>query len=81
MTLPDSSPPIGAGVGGNVGTLNTVDRMTVYTKDKERVRFPLTPLMRTPVQYDGLYHKWTYWGRLGVVEPVYSETIGYFDGI
>lgn len=72
---------IGAGVGGTLGTLGTVDRMVVYTKDKQRVRYPMTMLQRTPVQYDSIYHKTTYFCRLGVVEVVYPETLGYFDGI
>jgi hypothetical protein len=71
---------IGAGVGGTIGT-PSVDRMVVYTKQEDYVRWPMTPLVRTPVQYDGIYHKCTYYGRLGVVEVVYPETIGYFDGI
>ncbi len=72
---------IGAGVGGTIGTLATVDRMVVYTKEKVRVRYPMTMLQRTPLQYDGLYQKATYFCRLGVLEVVYPETIGYFDGI
>lgn len=72
---------IGGGVGGTVGTANGHDRMVVYTKDKERVRFPMTLLQRTPVQYESIYHKTTYFCRLGVVEVVYPETIGYFDGL
>lgn len=71
---------IGAGVGGNIGVVG-VDRMVVYHQDKDRVRFPMTLLARTPVQYDGLYHKTTYYCRLGAVELVYPQTIGYFDGI
>lgn len=71
---------IGAGAGGTLGTVG-VDRMVIYTKDQDRVRFPMTMLQRTPVQYDGLYHKTTYFCRLGQVEVVYAVTIGYFDGI
>lgn len=71
----------GAGVGGTIGTLGTVDRMIAYTKEKERVRYPMTLLQRTPIQYDSIYHKSTYYGRLGVVEIVYPETIAYRDGI
>jgi len=71
---------IGSGVGGTVGTVGN-DRMVVYTKDKDRVRFPMTLLQRTPVQFDSIYHKTTYFGRLGVVEVVYPETVGYFDGL
>ena len=72
---------IGAGVGGTIGTPDTVDRMVVYTKEKNRVRYPMTLLQRTPLQYDSIYHKTTYFCRLGVVELVYPETMGYFDGI
>lgn len=72
---------IGSGVGGTVGTVGTVDRMAVYTKDKKRVRYPMTILQRTPIQYDSIYHKATYFCRLGAVEAVYPETMGYFDGL
>lgn len=71
---------IGAGTGGTIGTIG-VDRMVIYTKDPVRVRFPMTLLQRTPVQYDSIYHKSTYFGRLGVVEVVYPETLYYLDGI
>jgi hypothetical protein len=71
---------IGSGVGGTVGTPG-IDRMAVYTKEKNRVRFPMTTLQRTPIQYDSIYHKTTYFCRLGAVEAVYPETLGYFDGI
>jgi hypothetical protein len=72
---------IGSGAGGTVGTTGTVDRMLIYTNEKRRVRFPMTMLQRTPIQYDGIYQKCTYFGRLGVVEWVYPETAGYFDGL
>jgi len=72
---------IGAAVGGTIGQLGTGDRMVIYTKDQDRVRFPMTLLQRTPVQYDSLYHKTTYFCRLGQVEMVYAVTVGYFDGI
>ena len=73
---------IGAGIGGTIGTtaLGT-DAMIVYTKDPDRVRFPMTSLSRTPVQFDGIYQKSVYFGRLGVVEVVYPETIGVYSGI
>ncbi len=72
----------GASAGGAIGTGGAgFDRMVVYTKDKDRVRFPMTMIQRTPIQYDGMYHKCTYFGRLGVVEVVYPETVGYFDQI
>lgn len=72
---------IGAGVGGTLGTTGTVDRMVVYSKDKQFVRYPLTGLQRTPVQWDSLYQKTVYYNRLGVLEAVYPETLAYIDGI
>lgn len=72
---------VGAGVGGTLGTLGTVDRMMVYSKEYEHVRFPMTMMQRTPIQYDGLYHKSTYFCRLGQVELVYGQTQFYLDGV
>lgn len=72
---------IGAGSGGTLGTTGTVDRMIAYTKDKQYIRYPKTMLQRTPVQYASIYHMTTYYCRLGVVEVVYPETIGYRDGL
>ena len=40
----------------------------------------MTMLQRTPVQYDGLFHKLYYWGRMGACEFVYPETVAYSDG-
>jgi hypothetical protein len=71
----------GAGAGGTIGSLGTVDRMVTYTNDKERVRYPMTMLQQTPVQYDGLWHKRTSYCKLGVLEIVYPETVDYQDGI
>ena len=72
---------IGAGVGGVIGQTGTVDRMTVYTKDPNLVRFPMTLLQRTPIQYESIYHKTTYFCKLGVLEVVYPAAMGYFDMI
>lgn len=72
---------VGAGVGGTIGTPGAFDRMVAYTKKKDFVRYPMTMLQRTPIQYDSLYHKTTYYCRLGVVEVVYPETFAYRDGI
>jgi hypothetical protein len=72
---------IGAGVGGTLTTLGTVDRMVVYSKEKDYVRYPITALARTPVQYDAIYQKASYYNRLGVLEIVYPETFLYADGI
>lgn len=72
---------LGAGNGGTIGTTGTVDRMVAYTKNKTLVRFPMTGLGRTPVTYDGMWHKTVYFMKLGAVELVYPETMGYFDGL
>lgn len=64
----------GAGAGGT-------NRMLAYTNEKERVRFPMVPLQRTPIEYRGLAQLTTYFGRLGQVETPYPETLGYADGI
>ena len=72
---------VGAGVGGTIGTAGTVDRMVCYTQDNEYVRYPMTLLQRTPVQYDSIFHKSTYYCRLGQVEMVYPETVAYRDGL
>jgi hypothetical protein len=70
----------GAGAGGTLGTVGN-DRMVVYTKAKNYCRYPMTQLQRTPIQYDSIYHKTTYYCRLGVTEIVYPETFAYRDGI
>ena len=72
---------LGAGAGGTIGTAGTVDRALVYIKDYQRIRYPMTLLQRTPIQYDSIYHKTTYFCRLGRVEVVYPEVIGYYDGL
>ena len=72
---------IGAGAGGVIGQLGTVDRMCVYTKNPDLVRYLMTLLQKTPVQYESIYHKTTYFCKLGVLEVVYPETMGYFDMI
>ncbi|WP_427183536.1 DUF2184 domain-containing protein [Bordetella bronchialis] len=62
------------------GTSNA-DRMVAYTQEQQRVRFPLVPLQRTPLEYRSIFQMTTYFGRLGAVEFVYPETLGYRDGI
>lgn len=71
---------IGAGVGGTIGTVG-IDRMMVYSKDPQRVRYPMTMLQRTPIQYDSIYNKTTYYAKLGVLEIVYPECIALRDGL
>jgi hypothetical protein len=72
---------IGAGSGGTIGTLGTVDRMIAYTKDKNRVRYPMTLLQRTPIQFSSIYHMTTYFARLGALEVVYGVCMSYRDGL
>lgn len=70
------------GRGEAAGSPSTAtDRMVCYTQDKIRVRFPLVPLQRTPLEYRSIYHLTTYFGKLGVLEIVYPETLRYADGI
>jgi len=70
------------GRGTAAGSPSTAtDRMVVYTQDKQRVRYPLVPMQRTPLEYRSIYHLTTYFGRLGVLEIVYPETLYYADGI
>ncbi len=64
----------GAGVGGT-------DRALVYTKSPDRVRFPMTQLDRTPLEYRSLWQMVTYYGLIGQLEIIYPETVGYMDGI
>lgn len=57
------------------------DRMMTYTQSENRVRFPMVPLQRTPIEYRDLRQLTTYFGRLGAVEWVYPETAYYADGL
>lgn len=54
-------------------------RMVAYTQDEKFIRFPLVPLLNTPLEYRGLYQLTTYYGRLGQVETPYGNTIAYMD--
>lgn len=76
----------GAGVGGTLLSPNTTNRGVVYSRfegpwQEAYVRFPTVMLQRTPLQFDGLWHKFYFWGRMGAPEFVYPETIQYFDGM
>lgn len=64
----------GRGTGGT-------NRMVVYSQAQDRVRFPLVPLQRTPLEYRNLHQLTTYFGRLGATEFVYPETVAYADGL
>jgi hypothetical protein len=81
LTIVDMKWLIGCGVGGTLGQTGTVNRAICYTKDYKYVRFPKTQIQRTPVQYEGLYHKTIYYCRIGAVEFPYPENVNYFDGL
>ncbi len=72
---------IGAGTGGTLGQLGTVDRMVAYNKDRKYVQFPMTELQRTPLEYRSLFQITTYWSRLGQIEFRYGVTLAYRDGL
>ena len=72
---------VGAGAGGTLTVANGHDRMIAYTKEKKFVRYPMTMLQRTPVQFDSIFHKFTYYCRLGGVELVYPETMSARDAL
>ncbi len=57
------------------------NRMLCYTQDIIRVRYPLVPIQRTPLEYRSIYHLTTYFAKLGVLEIVYPETLYGADGI
>lgn len=57
------------------------DRIVAYSRDRDRVRYPLVPLQRTPLEYRSMFQIVTYYGRLGCVEFVYPETLAYLDGV
>ena len=71
----------GRGVGGTPETLGTTDRMVAYSKRKERIRFPLVPLQRLPIQFRSLWQVVPYYSKLGVVECPYPEAIAMRDGL
>ena len=74
MDIQPSKWAVGRGVSG-------ADRMMAYTQSESRVRMPLVPLNRTPLEYRDLRQLTTYFGRIGAVEWVYPETAYYADGL
>ncbi len=71
----------GEGVGGTPQVAGTVDRMAAYTRQINFVRYPMTQMVRTPIQYRSQWISSTYMCKLGVCEIVYPENIAYEDGI
>lgn len=64
----------GRGAGGT-------DRAVAYTNENDRLRFPLVPMQRTPMEFRGINQLTTYFSKIGSVEFVYPETVGYLDNI
>ena len=54
----------------------TTNSMFAYVKDPMRVRLPVVPLQRTPIESRGIRQITTYFGRIGGVEMVYPEVCG-----
>ncbi|EMQ2227345.1 DUF2184 domain-containing protein [Citrobacter freundii] len=54
-------------------------RIVAYTQDEKYVRFPMVPLLNTPLEYRGMQQLTVYYGKLGQVEVPYSNTISYLD--
>ncbi len=52
-------------------------RMVAYTQEEKYIRFPLVPLLNTPLEYRGLHQLTTYYGKLGQVEVPYANRAGY----
>lgn len=64
----------GRGVAG-------ADRMVAYYDDEQFVRFPMVPIFREQVYYQGIKFFAPYVWLMGEVEFVYPETVQYSDGI
>lgn len=66
---------LGTNNSNSLGVAAT-NSMFAYVKDPIRVRFPLVPLQRTPMEYRDIRQLVTYFGRLGAIEIVYQECVG-----
>lgn len=65
----------------NTFGVNATDMMAAYTQEKKLVRFPMVPMIGLPVQFKGAAQIRPYVCKLGLVEFVYPETLGYAFGI
>lgn len=54
-------------------------RIVAYTQDEKYIRFPMVPLLNTPLEYRSMQQLTVYYGKLGQVEAPYSNTISYLD--
>lgn len=68
------------GVANPLGPATT-NSMVVYTQEYDLVRFPMVPMIGLPNQFKGAAQIRPYVAKLGLVEFVYPETIGYAQGI
>jgi hypothetical protein len=60
------------GLSGRAPT--TTNCMFAYRKDKNYIRIPVVPLLRTNLEFRDIRQMVTYYGRIGQVELVYPET-------
>jgi hypothetical protein len=81
LTIESCKWGMGAGSGGTILTPGTVDRMVTYTKNYKFLRFPKTTQARTPIQYEGIWHKWYYYHKMAGMEFPYPNTVSLQDGI
>lgn len=70
-----------ANINGPGGVAATYDSMVAYTREQRFVRWPMVPLASMSPQYQGIWIKVPYYGRMGVVEWVYPETGAVRTGI
>lgn len=61
--------------------VDSADRMTAYTNEENRIRYPMVPIRRETAYYQGIRYTAPYLWALGEMEFVYPETIQYADGI
>lgn len=61
--------------------VNAANAMFAYEQDPFRIRYPLVPLQRTPMEYRDIRQLVTYFGRLGAIELVYPETAALRYGL
>lgn len=66
---------------GNPLGVTATDAMQAYSQDRKYVRFPIVPLQRTALEYRDIRQLVTYFGRLGQVELVYSDTVARRSGL
>jgi len=70
-----------ANINGPGGSAATYDAMIAYTRNQDFVRWPMVPLVAMAAQFQGIWVKVPYYGRMGVVEWVYPETAAIRTGI